>query len=141
MNIPEASVKSVVEGLTPAQTIIAKAMSEGELQTNIIAAAHQFGWLVMHTRPTETKKTYTNKKGETRNLWTTPYQGDPGFWDLTLVKNGFRIEWELKTEDGKLDDNQKQWLKAAHPLQDPGVYVRRPSDWLSGECERILKEG
>ncbi len=128
--------------LTAAQKIIAKAMSESELQANIIDAAHKLGWLVMHIRSTKTRETYQNKKGEVKELQETAYIGDPGFPDLVLV-NGTRVLfWELKSESGALSVRQNTWLDALrHAHVKNFVLVLRPSDWTDGTIERLLKEG
>jgi hypothetical protein len=107
---------------------IAGAMTEKELQANIIKMAHALGWLVMHTRPS------LNRRGQ----WATQLTGDPGFPDLVLAKDEQVLIWELKTEKGILSDSQREWLNAIS-RHTPMAAVIRPSDWLSGEVERILK--
>jgi hypothetical protein len=106
---------------------IAGAMTEKALQANIIQMAHALGWLVMHTRPS------LNRRG----VWATQLTGDPGFPDLVLANGGRLILVELKSEAGKLTPDQLKWQNAL----PNGYYVWRPSDWLDGTVERILKEG
>ena len=110
--------------LTPAQIEIAKAMLEKELQDNILDAAHKLGWLVHIERPS------VNLSG----VWSTSIQGDPGFHDDVLSRNGVTLLFELKTETGKLTDEQKEWFMQSH-----NAYVIRPRNWLSGEVEELLK--
>ena len=120
--------------LTPAQIEIAKAMSEDELLTNVIAAAHRFGWLVCHIRPARTGKKYYNKKGELKEAWNTPIQGDAGLDDVILARNGVVWFLELKKEDGTLSEAQKKWYHAL-----PNCLVVKPRNWLSGEVEELLR--
>jgi len=119
---------------------IAKAMSEAELQANVIDAAKKLGWLVYHSR-----KTATRRRDGTI-VYHTPLSGDKGFPDLFLARNGRHIISELKSEKGKLSADQRLWIEALgglgqghHMGQLVGVFVWRPSHWLSGEIEEILR--
>ena len=112
-----------------AQAIIAESMSEEDLQKNIIAMAKQFGWLIHSERPALTKE----------GQWRTPIQGDKGFYDLILKRytpnRGYEtLEWELKSEKGKLSEAQEAWFAVS-----PSTEVIRPSDWLSGRVEKRLR--
>ncbi len=113
------------EEMSEAQKIIARNMSEAELQNSVIDAAQKLGWLVHAERAAITVKGYR-----------TPMQGDPGFPDLVISKEGhFPIFAELKSQKGKQTTEQKNWGNSMYP-----IYVLwRPSDWLSGEIEQILK--
>ena len=91
--------------------------SEADFTKQVLALAKLKGWRSFHARP-----------GRTKDGWKTSLSGDGcGFLDLVLVKN--RVIWvELKSENGKLRESQRQWLvalKAAHQE----VYVWRPSQW------------
>ena len=110
--------------LTSAQIEIAKAMLEKELQDNIMDAAHKLGWRI------HIERTSVNQQG----VWSTAIQGDPGYQDMTLSRNGITLLFELKTETGKLTDEQKEWFMQSH-----NAYVIRPRNWLSGEVEELLK--
>ena len=112
--------------------VIAKAMSENDLLSYVVDLARLLGWRVAHFRPARTAKG-----------WRTAMTGDPGFPDLVLVEPSDRfladtIWVELKAERGMLTADQKLWRDA---LQKSGQhwYLWRPSDWMSGEVERILK--
>ncbi len=120
------SIQGWEGGLTPAQKIIADNMTEEQLLKNILKMAHLCGWLAYHTRSA------INRRG----VWSTPIQGDPGFPDLVLARNKKVIFAELKRETSGLSVVQYGWYDAIG-----NVYLWRPSDWLSGEIERILKEG
>ena len=92
-----------------AQPIRLTAQTEAEFLQQIIKAAHATGWLVFHD--------YHSK-------WN-----GRGYLDLTLCHPkgyGFFIA-ELKTEEGELSPEQKEWL-AALKANDVEVYVWKPSD-------------
>lgn len=107
-------------------------MTEAQLQQAVIEAAQLLGWRVAHFRPARTKD----------GGWVTPVAADgKGFPDLVLVKGGTLAFVELKSENGKLSAEQKDWL---HALEWPDfsddyvVEVWRPKDWTSGKIERFL---
>lgn len=114
----------------------AKQMSETQLQDSIINLAHYLGWLVMHQRPARLAN----------GGYRTAIQGDKGFPDLVLARRGRVIFAELKSEKGTLSGGQFNWQHELYGQpgvfdwkQHPEYYVWRPSTWLSGEIERILK--
>lgn len=81
------------------QKLIAKSMSERELQDNVVELAQHLGWLVHAERPAWTEKGYR-----------TPIQGNAGFPDLVLANYFFIVRnqpqkvlfVELKSEMGEL---------------------------------------
>ena len=93
--------------------------TEAEFQTLVIDYAHLMKWRVAHFRPAQTGKG-----------WRTAMEGDPGFPDLVLARNGVVILAELKSEKGQLSASQLQWSIVADAL------VWRPSDWV--EVQKIL---
>jgi hypothetical protein len=104
-----------------ARDILRNQASESELQSTIIDIAHRFGWLVHHARPARTRS----------GGWATPIQGDKGFPDLVLAKNGRIIIAELKSAKGRLSPEQETWVRALGCCEeDPPieVYVWRPAD-------------
>lgn len=117
-------------------------MSEQELQDSIIELAPRLGWMVAHFRPGMTSRTYTNKKGKTKNVWVTPVGADgSGFPDLVLSKPGRLIFAECKSDTGILSAEQIKWGNSlAGPVQWD-YYIWRPADWQSGLIERMLKLG
>ncbi len=106
--------------------LTAKAMSEADLLANVIEMAHTYGWLVAHFRPARTEKG-----------WRTAVQGDKGFPDLCLARYGKVLIVELKAEKGKTTPEQANWLYEVGA--DHGGYIWKPSDWLSGEIEAVLR--
>lgn len=107
--------------VTPAQQVIAAHMTENVLQTNVIDLAHAYGWLVVHQRPALTTAG-----------WRTAIQGDKGFPDLALAKDGRVLLAELKTQTGQPSEDQQRWLAAS------GGYLWRPSDLLNGSIQEVL---
>lgn len=93
---------------------------EAELQQQLIdpqkGLAPMLGWRVLHLRPARTK-----------HGWRTPVEGDlgKGWPDLVLVRRDRVIFAELKSDTGKLTEEQRDVLGA---LQSAGmeVYVWRP---------------
>jgi hypothetical protein len=89
-------------------------VTEDDLLSAVIDLARWRRWRVTHFRPCKTEKG-----------WRTPLQGDPGWVDLALARNGVVILAELKSEKGKLGEGQPEWAAAI------GAQYRlwRPSDW------------
>ena len=96
---------------------LANQMPERELQDLVRQTAIARGWLFYHTR---------NSRGS-----------DKGFLDCHIVRGKTRLVRELKTQTGKLTDEQKVWF-AAHRLLGDDVDVWRPSHWYDGTIEREL---
>lgn len=94
--------------------------SESDLQTFVVDYARLNGWLVHHTRPARTSQG-----------WKTPIQGDAGYPDLTLARNGTVIFAELKSQRGRVRPEQQAWIDHI------GVcHVWRPED--IEEIKRVL---
>ena len=92
-------------------------MTEDEFKTQVIQLAHLHGWLVAHFRPAR-----VIVGGE--ETWRTPVSAHgKGFPDLVLVRGGVVLFRELKTDRGKVSDDQRKWLKAT------GGKVWRPMHW------------
>lgn len=101
-------------------------VSEAAFQRMVVHFAQLRGWKVHHTRPAQ------NSRGD----WRTPIQGDKGFPDLVLARDGKLILLELKSEKGRLSPEQVEWLDALgvdDSLRFRGaemtVAVVRPSGW------------
>lgn len=92
-------------------------ITEQEFQQQVIDLGHLLGWRVAHFRPAQTAKG-----------WRTPATADgKGFPDLVLVRERV-IFAELKTDRGKLTDDQAAWLAAlAHAGAE--AYIWRPSEF------------
>lgn len=116
-------------------------MTEEQLQAAIIDAARALGWLVYHTRDSR--------------------RSAAGFPDLVLVDRGRAsaprlIFAELKSETGKLSDDQLAWGSALASVAAIAVglgpsdvrpelpalvsyYVWRPADWRAGRVDEALR--
>ena len=93
-------------------------MTEADLQQAVIDLARTFAWRVAHFRP-----------ARTQHGWRTPVAADGAGWpDLTLVGNGRVMFVELKSDVGKLTEDQEAWRDA---LVAAGAEWRcwRPTDW------------
>lgn len=111
---------------------LAGEMSEAELLDAVVGLARTLGWKVTHFRP-----------GRTRTgAWVTPIMGDAGFPDVVLAPGEGRmggrvLAIELKSEKGRVSDEQSAWMQALHGRQlTSGVW--RPCDWLEGRIEQAL---
>ena len=88
-------------------------LSERDFTTKVIDRAKARGWKVFHPRP-----------ARTAHGWRTAGQGTPqGFPDLVLALDTVVLFVELKSQKGKLTDEQKDWLHHTNGA------VWRPQDW------------
>lgn len=100
---------------TPIQVPI----SEATFTDLVIEMAQWAGWRVYHSRPGRRKD----------GTWNTPIQGNPGFPDLVLAKNGVVIFAELKTEKGIIGPEQNLWLyHIGHHQGATAAALWRPRD-------------
>ena len=110
-------------------------MTEAQFQASVIELAELQGWRVYHV---------AKVKGQLRATTSL------GYPDLTMVRGTRLIFAELKTEIGRVTDDQEKWLndlqqvsdfvEAYAPICGPrGVIVTawRPSDWP--DIEQALK--
>ena len=103
-------------------------VTEAELQDAIAGMARALRWRVAHHRPARTEKG-----------WRTAWQYDgKGLPDLLMVRGRRRVVAELKGERGKLEHEQAVWLEALDATAAE-CHVWRPSDWISGRVEAVLR--
>ena len=95
-------------------------ITENQFQERVITRAMARGWLVHHCRPCQ----------RADGSWHTPVQGHKGFPDVVLAKPGRVLFRELKTEVGRLTDQQAHWLDVL------GGQIWRPNDW--DEVEAVI---
>lgn len=104
-------------------------MTERDLQTAVIEAAHLLGWHIAHFRPAHTARG-----------WRTPVEADgAGFPDLVMIhpRGGLLIR-ELKAAKGQVSPEQAVWLDLFKRARlDGGVW--RTDDWLTGAVELELR--
>ena len=90
--------------------LVAKAMSEDELQENVRTQAAFFQWIHYHTRDSR--------------------RSEPGFMDSALARPPRFILAELKNESDQPTPDQQLWLNTLHSCPGVEVYLWRPRHWL-----------
>ena len=93
-------------------SVLRNSMTEEQLGDTVIGLAHLFGWKIVHFRPARTERG-----------WRTLMQGDTGFPDLVIARDGQVIFAELKSAKGRLRPDQEAWINALG-----FCYVWRPAD-------------
>jgi hypothetical protein len=102
------------------RAIVARDMSERDLQQWVIGAAQRLGYMSYHT--------FDSRRSE------------PGFPDLVMVRPPRLLFVELKRQSKSPTAEQQRWLDAlADRAGGAEVYVWRPMDWLTGQIEHVLK--
>lgn len=91
--------------------------SEDDWAATVYDYARMMGWLCFHPRPA------TNRRGQ----WSTPLQGDPGYFDWTFLRERF-VFAELKVPGRKLSPDQLRWYERAIRYGHE-AYVWYPADW------------
>lgn len=91
--------------VTEARQVLDAAMTEDELLEAVVEMAERLGWRVSHIPD----KLYKLAAEEQR--WDA-MRGAKSFPDLVMVRNGWLIFAELKTEDGELEAGQVEWKRA-----------------------------
>lgn len=96
--------------------------TEAEFMGQVIELAQLRGWRVHHTRPAWTSKG-----------WRSPIQGSVGFPDLVLVRKCGKyarvILAELKSDKGRLTDEQREWIRLLEGCKGVETYIWRPRMW------------
>ena len=106
---------------------IGRLVSEQDLFNQILDLAHIYHWRCAHFRPAMTERG-----------WRTAVAGDgAGYPDLCMVRLTRVLYAELKSEKGKVTEEQQEWLDALKQTGKVEVYVWRPSDFY--EIAEILK--
>ena len=100
-------------------------LTEAAFLEQVLALARLCGWRCYHQRP-----------ARTRHGWRTAVQGDAGFPDLVLVRDGVILFWELKVGNNRLSPQQSAWLAALRAC-GLAACVLRPGDW--GRIEKTLR--
>jgi hypothetical protein len=105
---------------------LTRQMTEKALQQCVMDTARLFGWLAFHV--------YDSR------------HSPAGFPDTVLVKGGRLLFCELKRDGKKLAPAQWEWSAALTvvSIASGGVvswHLWRPTEWRSGEIERVLREG
>ncbi len=97
-------------------TTATRPQTEAQFQQAVIDYAKLMGWKVFHP--------YDSRKSE------------PGYPDLTMVRDGTLVFAELKRDGRPVSTAQSDWLLALGSC--PGIVARRwdPRDWP--EIEKVL---
>lgn len=93
--------------------------TERDFQRTVVELARLTGWRVFHARAA------MNERGR----WLTPIQGDSGFPDLVLARQGRVIFAELKQVGKRPSPHQRAWLDTLATCAGVEVYVWTPRDW------------
>lgn len=104
--------------------------SERDWQTTVLQYAALRGWKHYHDQATNAPRRCTGC-GAIRHL----PRNAPGWPDLVLVRRPDVLFVELKSDSGKVDDDQQAWIDELRACGQR-VYVWRPADWP--EVERVL---
>lgn len=119
---------------------IQPAITESDFATTIEDALTRFGWLWCHYRPARTEQG-----------WRTAITGFKGMPDYIAVRNERLLFIELKSEKGRIAEEQKAWLAALRMCQVqaasqdsagnevpmPEMYLWKPSDFET--AVRVLR--
>lgn len=105
-------------------------LSERDWQATVLQYAALRGWRAFHDNATNAPRRCSGC-GAIRHL----PRNAPGWPDLVLVRRPDVLFVELKSDAGKVDDDQRSWLDDLLACGQR-VYVWRPSDWT--EVERVL---
>jgi len=90
-------------------------ISEQAFMAQVKAIAFTYGWLAQHSTATQTAK----------GRWLT--SGSPGYPDLCLAHPQKGLVFaELKSETGRVSENQITWMQALDPWVE--CYIWRPRD-------------
>lgn len=101
------------------QKRLAVAMSEAQLQSNVLDVCGKLDLIVHHDRPARVK-----------DGWRTPIEGTAGFPDLVIVSRSARVLFvELKREREARSALQMVWADRIPPVM---YRLWRPVHWFDG---------
>lgn len=103
-------------------------MNESQFQKQVIQLAQLYGWRVAHFRPAWSK--------DGQRCMTAVQADGQGFPDLCMVKKARLLFAELKSDKGKLNPEQNEWITRLTNSMRCEVYIWRPEKW--DEIQEIL---
>ena len=94
-------------------------LTEADWSRRVLDCAKLFHWRTAHFRAAQTVKG-----------WRTPVQGDGNGWpDLVLLRPPRLIVAELKSDTGRVSEEQSNWIAQLAEVPGLEVHIWRPSDW------------
>ena len=84
-------------------------------------------WLTLHRWTVHAERPARTKDG-----WRTAIMGRAGFFDLVALRDGVLLLAELKSEQGRMTEDQEHWAREAVRHIDgkrTWAVCLRPSDW------------
>ena len=93
-------------------------MNEAQFATAVEDLLEVKHWLWCHYRPARRKD----------GSWYTPLSGHKGLMDYIATKDGRLLLFELKSDKGKMSDDQLIW-KCELSMTSAEIYVWKPADW------------
>jgi hypothetical protein len=106
-------VRTAVEKLAPKPQKPIADVTEKQFMGAVVEMAQMLGWLLYHTHDSR--------------------RSEAGFPDIVCVRRDRILFIELKTEKGRLSEEQERWLSALG-LAGAAVHCWRPSDWPAIEA-------
>lgn len=122
-------------GAVPLMAVRTKplAVPEKVFQAQVVELAQMLGWTLAHFRPAQDRY----------GRWKTAMTGDPGYPDLTLVRDEWVLFVECKRDDTDLKPDQRVWMeklgRVAAATTGVGVYVWRPRN-MDGRDVRSIAD-
>lgn len=115
-------------------------VKEAELQKLVLRQARIDGWSAAHFG----SSVKWIRRGDAYKV--IPDKDAVGFPDLVLVRYGQLIFAELKSERGRIRDEQALWLADLREVEKKTagrwccvqVFVWRPEDWFDGSIQEVL---
>lgn len=95
-------------------------MTEAQFQLAVLELAGYCGWKRQHSKKVRVRRP------DGSCYYATPVDGDKGYPDLTLARDGRILIVELKTDSGTLKKDQVDWSVAIGPVH---YRLWRPRDW------------
>jgi len=86
---------------------LSRAMTEDQLLDAIRSYARLMGWLTYHVHDSR--------------------RSEPGFPDLVCIRGNTAWALELKTEKGRITEDQELWISAINQVENIQAMVIRPS--------------
>jgi hypothetical protein len=98
----------------------AKSLTGTQVQDALIELALTLGWKVLHIKPARLQS----------GNWVTPFsQGGKGFPDLFMLRNGWMLAMECKSQYEKVRPDQEEWLREFDKVEHCCSMIVRPSDY------------